>query len=64
MKPIYKQIEFEDDIVIVCDEKGNVLYRGIEDYEPFKNENWKYDALNNVYTFRGMTKKCLNVEHL
>lgn len=61
MKPIYKQIEFEDDIVVVCDANGKIIYKGIEDYEPLKDADWKYDSLNNVYTYNGMTKKCLNL---
>ena len=59
MKSIYKEIEYDDDIVIVCNAKGEVIYKGMVDYEPLKDEDWEYDALNNVYTLGDMTKKCL-----
>ena len=61
MKPIYKKIEFDDDIVVVCDANGNVIYKGMEDYEPFKGSPWVYNRLYNYYELNGMTKKCLNL---
>ena len=38
-----KRIDFEDDIVIVF-EDGNQIYKGIEDYEPMKDADWKCSA--------------------
>lgn len=36
-----KRIEYEDDVVIVTN-KNKVMYKGIEDYEPMKDANWKF----------------------
>lgn len=57
----YKQIEFEDDIVLVLDENGKQIYKGPEDYEPLKDEDWRWDERAGHYTFNGMVKKCLNI---
>ena len=45
-----KKIEFEDDLVIVkCN--GREIYKGIEDYEPMKDEDWTWDG--SKYTLPG-----------
>ena len=53
-----KRIEYEDDFVVVYDKDGSVVYRGMEDYEPYKDEPWRFDEKQGVYTLNGMTKKC------
>ena len=55
----YKRIEYEDDIVLVLDENGDEIYKGLEDYEPYKDEAWKWDEKTKSYKFRDLTKKCL-----
>lgn len=46
-----KRIEFEDDIVITYDEEDNELYRGLEDYEPSRDVNWKWDEASKSYEY-------------
>ena len=36
-----KQVRFEDDIVVVLKGK-EVVYRGMEDYEPMRREMWEF----------------------
>lgn len=61
MKPEIKtkRIQYEDDLVIVYDEKGNVAYRGIEDYDPNKDLDWRWNAAAGHYTYLGWTKICI-----
>lgn len=54
-----KEIEYEDDIVIVYDAEGREIYRGLEDYEPNKDEPWVYNEKTREYTYNGMRKVCL-----
>lgn len=50
------RISFEDDIVEV--RKGSeVIYRGMEDYEPMKYESWKYDEHHKLYRLGEYTKR-------
>ena len=56
-----KRIEFEDDMVIVYDPAGNIIYKGIEDYEPMKDENWRWNNIHNYYVLDGYVKVCLEV---
>lgn len=58
---IRKQIEFEDDLVIVFDGNESQIYKGIEDYEPMKDENWRWDNSEKVYKYGGYIKICLEV---
>jgi len=55
-----KRIEFEDDIVVVY-EDGKVIYKGEEDYEPMKYEDWKWDSSKKHYTFENYIKVCLDI---
>ena len=54
-----RMIEFDDDIVIVYDAKGKIIYKGMEDYEPMNNEPWKWNEEKGYYTLDGMIKKCI-----
>lgn len=61
-----KTIDFEDDIVIVYDdESGHEIYKGIEDFDPMKDENWKWDGSTQSYSLvaegRKYIKICLDV---
>jgi hypothetical protein len=53
-----KRIDFEDDIVIVF-EDGNQIYKGIEDYEPMKDADWKWDNNIKAYVLDNYIKICL-----
>ena len=33
-----RRVNFDDDLVIVYDEDDREIYRGLEDYEPMKDE--------------------------
>ncbi len=55
-----KRIDFEDDIVIVF-EDGNQIYKGIEDYEPMKDADWKWDNNIKAYVLDNYIKICLEV---
>lgn len=54
-----KRIQYEDDLVIVRDKNGKVIYKGLEDYEPYKYELWVWDDTKGLYTLDGMTKECV-----
>lgn len=56
-----KHIEFEDDIVIVFDENESQIYKGIEDYEPMRYENWQWDNSEKIYKCGGYIKICLDI---
>lgn len=50
------RISFDDDIVEV--RKGSeVIYRGMEDYEPMKYESWEYDERRKLYRLGKYTKR-------
>lgn len=63
-KPNYsvktKHINFDDDLVIVYD-GDKEIYRGIEDYEPMKDEDWRWDDKIKGYKFDKFIKYCLDV---
>lgn len=48
--PEGKKIEYEDDLVAVFDKNGKEIYKGLEDDEPMRYENWKWDSYNRYYT--------------
>ena len=54
-----RKIDYDDDMVVVYDANGNVIYKGIEDYEPHKDENWKWDESIGGYRLNGMIKVCV-----
>lgn len=56
-----RRIDYEDDLVIVYDESGKQIYKGIEDYEPMKDEPWKWDNSEQVYKFKKYIKVCLDI---
>lgn len=56
-----RRIDYEDDLVIVYDESGKQIYKGIEDYEPMKDEPWKWDNSEQVYKFKKYIKVCLDL---
>ena len=57
--PEGKRIQYEDDLVVVYDPSGEEIYKGMEDYEPMKDENWKWDMFHGYYTLNGYVKVCL-----
>lgn len=48
-----KRICYEDDFVAVYNEKGECVYEGLEDYEPMRREDWRWDDKNERYTLNG-----------
>lgn len=56
-----KRIEFEDDIVVVYDKKKQEIYRGMEDYDPMKYENWLWDEKTRSYYSGNFKKICLDI---
>jgi hypothetical protein len=56
-----KRIDFEDDLVIVFDNSENQIYKGIEDYEPMKDCDWKWDDSIKAYKYNDYIKICLDV---
>lgn len=55
-----KRIDFEDDIVIVYDDNDKIMYKGLEDYEPMKYENWEWDEETKSYVLGKYRKICLD----
>ena len=54
-----RKIQYEDDLVIVYDDKGNVAYKGMEDYDPNKDLDWKWDDKRGGYVYKGWFKVCV-----
>lgn len=50
------RIDYDDDLVIVYDRKGKVIYKGLEDYEPMKDEPWNWDGTIQGYRLDGYVK--------
>lgn len=58
-----KRIDYDDSFVKVYKD-GKEIYSGIEDYEPMKNADWKWDNDHKYYTYKDMIKVCLeNLEN-
>lgn len=49
--PVIKrtQIRYEDDLVVVYDSNGEVIYKGIEDYEDYKRYDWEWNEGLQAY---------------
>lgn len=44
------RISYEDDLVKVKNVKtGSTVYKGYEDDEPLKNEDWQYNEIKGLY---------------
>lgn len=46
----YKPIEYDDDIVVVKNPQGKIIYEGWEDYDPNKDEDWVLDRKTMIYS--------------
>ena len=55
-----RRIEFDDDMVMVY-AGDELIYKGIEDYEPMNRENWVWDSYIKGYKYGNYTKYCLDV---
>lgn len=55
-----KRINFDDDLVIIYDKDMNVVYKGLEDYDPMKDEDWKWDASIGAYRFGDYIQNCVS----
>lgn len=56
-----KRINYDDDVVVVYDGDGNVVYRGLEDYEPNNREAWRWDPEIKAYRLGDWTKIALDI---
>lgn len=45
---MFKRIEYDDDFVVVM-LGSREIYKGIEDYEPMRDEFWKWDEKEEAY---------------
>lgn len=56
------RINYEDDLVVVKNSKGETIYKGIEDYEPMKRGNWVWNDSKRLYELtldgKKYTKTC------
>lgn len=43
------RIEYEDDLVRVISPSGNVDYQGLQDYNPYKDDDWRYSERAGHY---------------
>lgn len=63
--PSGKRIDFDDDIVAVYNPQGKVIYKGLEDYDPHKRDDWRWDGSKGYYTnpdHPGFVKVCFRNE--
>jgi len=56
--PSRGRVLFEDDLVRVFNEKGEEVYKGMEDYDPNKDLAWEYKEERNRYEYNGWIKVC------
>ena len=49
MIPTGLKIEHEDDFVYVLDERDEIVYKGIVDYCPYKDEPYKWNEAGGYY---------------
>ena len=54
-----KRIEYDDDLVRVFNEKGEEVYKGLEDFDPNKDLAWEYKEERHRYEYKGWIKVCL-----
>lgn len=47
------RIEYDDDLVEVISPSGRVDYRGLHDYNPYKDDDWTYDEAAGHYVLEG-----------
>lgn len=45
---MFKRIEYDDDFVVVM-LGAREIYKGIEDYDPMRDESWKWDEKERAY---------------
>lgn len=59
----YRRINYDDDFVVVM-VGSQEIYKGIEDYEPMKDEPWKWDEKEKAYflTENGKTYKKICID--
>ena len=49
MIPHGKEINYEDDLIVVYNEKDEVVEKGIVDYSEFKDEPYKWNERGGYY---------------
>lgn len=57
------RIQYEDDLVIVKDAETNeVYYKGLEDYEELKREDWKWNDKEKHYELEKHNHKLIKIK--
>lgn len=60
-----KKVEFDDDVVVIYDESKSIVYKGIEDYSPMIDDDWKWNselqAYELTYGNEKFYKVCLDI---
>lgn len=61
---IGSRIDFDDDKVVVWEVSGsdNEVYRGLEDYEPMKDEDWRFCADLGLYYLVNYSKHTMYIK--
>ena len=44
-----RRINYEDDLVVVYNPDGGIDYQGIDDDNPYKDDDWEFDDDEGVY---------------
>ena len=44
-----RRINYEDDLVVVYNPDGEIDYKGIDDDNPYKDDDWEFDDDEGVY---------------
>ena len=58
--PYGKRINYEDDVVLVYDNKGNIVYKGIVDYCPYKDDPYTWNEAGGYYDLeQGYKMTCI-----
>lgn len=56
-----KRIQYDDDIVVVYDEIGKLIFKGMEEDDPYQYCDWQFDEDLGCYTCNGWKKECLDI---
>ena len=50
--PHGKRIDYEDDVVVVYNERNEIVYKGTVDYCPYKDEPYTWNKNGGYYDLR------------
>lgn len=46
-----RRVNFDDDMVVIY-RNGKLEYKGLQDYNPYRDEDWEWDDKKKHYTMR------------